>query len=178
MSTLTVQSNKERIEKQLNALYNSVELGQGRFILVLMETRLENQAEIIQRISQDFKLLDADFNTLQLKVDTFIDVNKGYHPIDLLKKTKELTDKPLNLLFITGLGQLFGENPIVNGLSSKQLMYALQPINMGRIFLQEEFKFPVIFCLESKDMEVFLRIAPDFTSCRSMYLDFTDFENN
>lgn len=170
----TLELNQETQQK-LKALYNTIELGQGNFTLILIQTLDSNQAQnILKLIKQEFEGFneDTEFNVLEFNFAPSNELfAKGYNTLDILNLAKNSATKPIDLMFITGLESLFGEGANDGHFLTKQAKDALQPINMGRIFFEKGYLFPVIFCLSSTGMQTFLRV-PDFSSCRSLYLKF------
>jgi hypothetical protein len=77
------------------------------------------------------------------------------------------------VVVITGLQNLMPEDLALSDSESvTKARRAIQPLNLGRNVLAAEFPCPLLLCLPSAPMALFLQSAPDISSWRSAYYKF------
>lgn len=162
---------KEELHGEIEALCQLVKLGQGHFTLALVEYDLPRAcAGVLAHLREQF----PDLNVVEAELSPPPpDAPLTYTVLDQLKKIVQASspNKPPDALLLTGLETLFPHASEDDQISDEQHR-ALQPLNLGRNLLAEEFPCPVLIFLPKAAMEVVLTSAPDFVSWKSGFFTF------
>ncbi len=166
-------SENADLHGEIEALCQLVRLGQGRFTLALIDYDLpRTRDQIIAHIHEHF----ANLNVVEVELSPPPpDAPRTYNVLDQLERLVQAAspNTPPDVLLITGLETLFP-----NAIStddpkmSDELRRALQPFNLGRNLLADQFRCPVLIFLPRPAMQIVLSSAPDIVSWKSGYFTF------
>jgi AAA ATPase domain len=162
--------------RNLEALRNLIELGQGSFVFALVEFNMPRLRDMVLRSLQE-ALPNLHLVTVALTPPP-ADVRQEsptYNVFDQLdeKIRAESPQRSPDALSITGLETLFPEAlEQADERQNEALIRAIQPLNLGRNILAQQHPYPVLLWLPTKAMGVFVRSAPDLNSWRSGFFSF------
>ncbi len=153
--------------QKFEALCRVVERGQGEFAFVLVEFDLPSLRKATLKALSE-RLPGMNIVTIVLTPPP-ADELPSYNVLDQLNERVHVAspEKALDVLVILGFESLF-----LDARDPEKLKRAIQPLNLGRNILAQENPYPVLFCLPSEAMAVFLQSAPDLSSWRSGYYQF------
>src|SRR5579871_6012 len=159
-------------ERSLKALFSLIELNQGEFGLALVEFDTPRQRE---RILQSLRERFANLNLIEAPLTPVPpDESRSYNVLDQLAEivAQRSPNRTPDVLVITGLERLFNLDSEQAQRPSDELVRALQPLNLGRNLLAQQYPCPVLLLLPTAAMTFFVRLAPDINSWRSGFFSF------
>src|SRR6266446_855936 len=160
-------------QSKFDALCRLIQRGQGRFVLALIAFDLPSQRkQLIEKLNH--ALPSLNLTTVRL-TPLPADTPRTLNVLDQLKTLVQGSspDRRPDAMIITGYESLLPD--ALDGTdeqAAEQLARAIQPLNLGRNVLAENFPWPVLLLLPNPAMTVFLQSAPDLNSWRSGFYSF------
>jgi hypothetical protein len=148
-------------ERHLETLQRLLRRRRGQFAFVLVDYDLPRTREwLLEQLQSSVSKPDG-----LMRVDLAPpDPTSGLNVLDVLRE--QTRGRDFDALFVTGLETFFSDaltNP-EGPTAQEQVARALQPLNLGRSLLADEFTCPCLFCLPAPAMALFLRSAPDLNT--------------
>ncbi len=159
-------------QRRAEALRRLIRRGQGRFVLALVEFDLPS---LLNQALDELRASFPNLNIVTVKLSPLpADAPRAQTVLDQLEDLVKLLspDKAPDALIITGYETLFADAIANDGRPTDSLGRAIQPLNLGRNLFAEKFPCPVLLCLPTAAMSVFLYSAPDLASWQSGYFKF------